>query len=144
MANLYPTKKDRDGFFDFLPSWFDEWGHNFLRNAGIQSFAADVAENDASYTVKIDLPGFSKDNIHLDFKENVLTISASREQETNERTENGSFIRRERASGAFTRRFMLEKVDEKAIKAQFKDGVLTVTLPKREEQKVDSNTISID
>ncbi|MDD9148536.1 MULTISPECIES: Hsp20/alpha crystallin family protein [unclassified Sporolactobacillus] len=144
MANLYPTKKDRDGFFDFLPSWFDEWGHNFFRNTGIQPFAADVQEKSNAYEVKVDLPGFSRDNIHLDFDQGVLTIDATREQETNEKAEDGSFIRKERASGSYTRRFMLDGIKEDEIKASFKDGVLQVTLPKREEAQKPSKSISID
>lgn len=144
MANLYPTKKDHDGFFDFLPSWFDEWGHNFFRNASVQPFAADVQEKSDAYEVKVDLPGFSKENIHLDFDQGVLTIDASRMQETNEKAEDGSFIRKERASGSYTRRFMLDSVNEGGIKASFKDGVLDVTLPKKEDAQKPNKFISIE
>ncbi|RYL94801.1 Hsp20/alpha crystallin family protein [Sporolactobacillus sp. THM7-4] len=144
MANLYPSKKDRDGFFDFLPSWFDEWGHNFFRNTSVQPFAADVQEKDNEYVVKIDLPGCTKENIHLDFNQGVLTVDASREQETNEKAEDGSFIRRERSSGSYRRRFAFDGVVEEGIRASFENGVLTVTLPKNEENKKQSKQITID
>ncbi|WP_100488203.1 Hsp20/alpha crystallin family protein [Sporolactobacillus pectinivorans] len=144
MANLYPTKKDRDGFFDFLPSWFDEWGHNFLRNPSVQPFAADVEEKNNEYVVKVDLPGFSKDNIHLDFDQGILSIQASREQESSEKAEDGSFLHKERSSGSYVRRFMLDGVDDGKIKASFKDGVLNVTLPKKEESQNPGRLISID
>lgn len=144
MANLYPTKKDRDGFFDFLPSWFDEWGRNFMRTPGIQPFAADVEEKNNEYVVKVDLPGFSKDNIHLDFDQGVLTIDASRKQESNEKAEDGSFIRRERVSGSYARRFALEGVDEEKITASFKNGVLNVTLPKKENSDRKGKMITIE
>ncbi|RYM05110.1 Hsp20/alpha crystallin family protein [Sporolactobacillus sp. THM7-7] len=144
MANLSPMKKDRDGFFDFLPSWFDEWGHNFFRNLSVQPFAADVQEKNDSYVVKVDLPGFSKDHIHLDFDQGVLTIDASREQETQERGEDGSFIRKERTSGSYTRRFAFNDVDEEGIKASFKDGVLNVILPKRDDARKETKQITIE
>ncbi|RYL93148.1 Hsp20/alpha crystallin family protein [Sporolactobacillus sp. Y61] len=144
MANLYPTKRNHDGFFDFLPSWFDEWGRNFMRTPGIQSFAADVAEKKDEYSVKVDLPGFSKDNIHLDFDQGVLTIEASRTRESNEKAEDGSFIRQERSSGSYARKFALDNVDDEKIKASFKDGVLTVILPKREVSGRKNKQISID
>ncbi|TGA96183.1 Hsp20/alpha crystallin family protein [Sporolactobacillus shoreae] len=144
MANLYPTKKDRDGFFDFLPSWFDEWGHNFLSNSGIQPFAADIEDKEYEYVIKVDLPGFSRDNIHLDFDQGVLTVQASRKQESNEKDEDGSFLRRERSSGSYVRRFMLDGVDDEKINATFKDGVLAVTLPKRDDAKKSGKLISIN
>ncbi|MCI1856913.1 MAG: Hsp20/alpha crystallin family protein [Sporolactobacillus sp.] len=143
MASLFPTKKDRDGFFDFLPSWFDEWGHNLFNN-GVQPFAADVAEEKDKYKVKVDLPGFDKNNIHLDFDQGILTVSAKREQGTDERAENGSFIRRERVSGSYARRFALDNVDENKITASFKDGVLDITLPKREIENKSGRTITIN
>lgn len=144
MGKFYPTKRDHDGFFDFLPSWFDEWGHNFFQNMNVQPFAADVQEQSDAYSVKIDLPGFSKDHIHLDFDQGVLTVGATREQETNERAQNGSFIRRERSSGSFARRFAFDNVDEQGIRATFKDGVLNITLPKREESRKDKKQITIE
>lgn len=144
MANLYPTKKDRDGFFDFLPSWFDEWGHNFLSNSGVQPFAADVEDKEYEYVIKVDLPGFSRDNIHLDFDQGVLTVQASRKQESHEKDEDGSFLRKERSSGSYVRRFMLNRVDDEKINATFKDGVLAVTLPKREDAKKSGKLISIN
>ncbi|MCO7126808.1 Hsp20/alpha crystallin family protein [Sporolactobacillus shoreicorticis] len=144
MANLYPTKKDRDGFFDFLPSWFDEWGHNFFHNGGLQTFAADVQERDDAYSVKLDLPGFSKENIHLDFDRGVLTVEATRDQQTTEKAKDGSFIRKERASGSYTRHFMFDGVKEDEIKAAFKDGVLEITLPKKENSKHDHKEITIN
>ncbi|MET1249901.1 Hsp20/alpha crystallin family protein [Sporolactobacillus sp. STCC-11] len=144
MANLYPTKKDRDGFFDFLPSWFDEWGHNFFQNGNLQALAADVQEREKAYDVKLDLPGFDKDSIHLDYDHGVLSVDATRGQETSEKAENGSFIRKERASGSYTRRFMIDGVKEDEIKATFKDGVLEVTLPKKEKMNRDRKEITID
>ncbi|MCL1631915.1 Hsp20/alpha crystallin family protein [Sporolactobacillus sp. CPB3-1] len=144
MANLYPAKRDRDGFFDFLPSWFDEWGHNFFHNGGLQPLAADVQEREDAYDVKMDLPGFSKDSIRIDFDNGVLTVDASRNQESSEKAEDGSYIRKERASGAYTRRFMFDNVQEDSISASYKDGVLEIMLPKKEGSKNNRKEITIN
>ncbi|BBN99022.1 Hsp20/alpha crystallin family protein [Sporolactobacillus terrae] len=144
MATLYPTRKDHDGFFDFLPSWFDEWGHNFSRNNSLQPFAADVQERPDAYDVKMDLPGFNKENIHIGFSQGILTVDASREQRSDEKAEDGSFIRKERATGSYTRRFRFDDVNEDAIKAEFSDGVLGITLPKKETKKSNRKEININ
>jgi Molecular chaperone (small heat shock protein) len=144
MANLYPTKKDRDGFFDLLPSWFDEWGHNFMRNSSVQPFAADIEEKQNEYDIKVDLPGVDKKDIHLDYDQGVLTIQASRNQENNEKADDGSFLRKERSSGSYLRRFMLDDVNDEHIKASFENGVLAVTLPKKENSEKSGRMISID
>lgn len=144
MANLYPTKKDRDGFFDFLPSWFDEWGHNFMHNPSVQPFAADVEEKQNEYNVKVDLPGVDKKDIHLDFDQGVLTVQASRNRESNEKADDGSFLRKERSTGSYLRRFMLDDVNDEKIKASYDKGVLTIHLPKKENAVKSGKTISID
>ncbi|WKB37044.1 Hsp20/alpha crystallin family protein [Terrilactibacillus sp. S3-3] len=144
MANLFPTRKDRDGFFDFLPSWFDEWGRNAFHGLNVGAFAADVQEKGNAYIVKVDLPGVTKENIHLDYDQGLLTVSATRQQETNENAEDGSFIRKERATGSYSRRFALDGVDEEQITATFNDGVLTVTLPKRRDALKQNKQITIE
>lgn len=144
MANRFPSKKDRDGFFDFLPSWFDEWGRNAFHGLNVGAFAADVQEKDNAYIVKVDLPGVTKENISLDFDQGLLTVSATREQETNENAKDGSFIRKERATGSYSRRFALDGVNEEEIRASFNDGVLTVTLPKRTDAVKQNKQITIE
>ncbi|MBP3041217.1 Hsp20/alpha crystallin family protein [Bacillaceae bacterium Marseille-Q3522] len=144
MAMFYPSKNDQDGFFDFLPAWFNEWGNNFFHNMNVGPFAADVQETKDAYIVKVDLPGFDKENIELNYEQGVLTVNASRNQETNEKAEDASFIRKERVSGAYARRFALEGVDEENITASFKDGVLNVTLGKKTEADKPNKRITIN
>jgi len=94
----------------------------------------DMTETDNDYIVSIDLPGLTKKDIDVNLQENRLTISGKREKE--EKEENKNFLRKERYHGRFMRSFTLPAtVQEEEIKAKFKDGVLTVTIPKAEVSK---------
>jgi len=94
----------------------------------------DISETDDEYIVRAEVPGVSKDDIKVTIKDNVLTISGEKKQEKEAKGEN--FHRIERVYGSFTRTFTLPgavKVDK--VEAKFKDGVLTIKLPKVEEAK---------
>lgn len=89
----------------------------------------DVHEDDKQFTVTLELPGVKKEDVHVSLNDGLLEISAERREETS-RTE-GQYHRRERYYGRFARRFQLDvPVDAGAVKAAFKDGVLSVTVPK--------------
>ena len=108
----------------------------------------DVRETDDSYEVDIDLPGFKKDEIHAALENGYLTISAEKGLDKDEKEkETGRYIRRERYAGACSRSFYVGKeVHQDDIKAEFKHGILTLFVPKKEakpavEQK---HSISIE
>jgi HSP20 family protein len=91
----------------------------------------DISEHEDAFKVKADLPGLSRDDIKLRITGNVLTISGERKSEKTEGANGQSYHRVERVYGSFSRSFSLPSaVDEGEVAAQFKDGVLTVTLPK--------------
>jgi HSP20 family protein len=92
--------------------------------------ALDVYENDESYVAMIELPGFKAEDISIDLQEGVLTLSGERKSDVE-----GAF-RNERPTGKFSRRVELpNRVDSQRVTAAYKDGVLTVTLPKAEDAK---------
>jgi HSP20 family protein len=94
----------------------------------------DISETDDEYIVRAEIPGVSKDDIKVTIRDNMLTISGEKKQE--KETKNENFHRVERVYGSFTRTFTLPgavKVDK--VEATFKDGVLTIKLPKVEEAK---------
>ena len=95
--------------------------------------AADVYETDAEFTIALDLPGVDRERLDIGLDENRLTIRGERAAGAPE----GSNQRRtERPAGRFLRRFSLpDVVDREAIAADYKDGVLTLHLPKRTEPK---------
>ncbi len=97
--------------------------------------AVDIYEtNDREFVIKAELPEMKREDIAVTFENHVLTLSGERKSEPLERE--GTFHRAERASGAFSRSFTLPAtVDGNRITAAYKDGVLTVRIPQREEAK---------
>lgn len=94
----------------------------------------DIRETEESYEIKADIPGVKKEDISIDIGDNTLTIKGERKFEAEESKED--YIRVERSYGAFSRSFALPRnVDSKNIKAKYKDGILDLTLPKKEEAK---------
>jgi HSP20 family protein len=94
----------------------------------------DLTENKEAYFLRADLPGVSKENIKVTLNENVLTLSGEKKFE--KAAQEVSFHRSERVYGTFSRSFRLpETIDSEKIHAEFKDGVLSLTVPKAESVK---------
>ena len=94
----------------------------------------DVSETDNEFIVRMDIPGIEKKNLRIEVEDNRLSVSGERSEETTEETE--SMIRVERSYGNFYRSIALPKVAQKEkAKAEFKNGVLTIHVPKIEESK---------
>lgn len=97
----------------------------------VPSMKIDVSESANAYTVKAEMPGVDKKDIDVKIDGNVVSIHAKVERNT-EQKEGERVIRRERYSGAFGRTFSLASdIDESAASAQYQDGVLSLTLPKK-------------
>jgi HSP20 family protein len=94
----------------------------------------DVVETEESYKLRADLPGLKKEDIQIDVKDNTLTIKGEKKLEG--RVAKDDYVRVEREYGTFSRSFTLsDNINPENIKANYKDGVVEVTLPKREESK---------
>ena len=99
--------------------------------APLADIKIDVTESDTQYTVKAELPGFEKNDIDVKIDGNLVSISA-RVERKHELKEGERVIRRERYSGAVSRSFSLaSEIDEASAAAQYADGVLSLTLPKK-------------
>ena len=97
--------------------------------------AVDMYESDRALVLKAELPGFSKDDVQVELKDNMLTLKGKRTREADVKEE--QYHRVERSYGAFQRSFMLPMlVDADKAEATFKDGVLELKLPKAEEAKL--------
>ena len=116
------------------PANFDRWFDSAFQNSGHPSYAAttpivDVQEKADAYRLEAELPGLTEKDFTVNVEHNLLTIS-SQQEHSEEREENG-YVIRERRSGAFRRSFALpEDVDADQISATFKNGLLTLTVPK--------------
>ena len=97
----------------------------------------DVHEHDDHYEVDIDLPGFSKDEIKIELNDGYLQVSAAKGLDKDENTKKGKLIRQERYAGAMQRSFYVgDGITEEDIKAAFKHGVLSLSIPKKEKEKL--------
>lgn len=102
--------------------------------AGAFSPALDVEENDDGFTLHVELPGVKADDVDVSIEENVLTIAGQRDFYADKNAD--GFRRIERRFGTFHRAIRLpDRVDPSAIQANYKDGLLTVSVPKAEESK---------
>ena len=124
-----PTLANFDRWFDGV---FQNWGLPHATGIGGHAVTAprvDVQEKADAYHLEAELPGLTEKDFTVNVEHNLLTIASEQEQ-NEERTENG-YVIRERRSGAFRRSFSLpEDVDADRIGATFKDGLLTLTVPK--------------
>lgn len=96
----------------------------------------DVKETNENYVMDMELPGLNENDIELNLKDRVLTISSVKQAETKEesKVEDGTWLIKERRSLSFNRRFTLpEDIEAQSVEATFKNGVLTVVIPKRAE-----------
>jgi HSP20 family protein len=105
-----------------------------FRNATQFFPALDVAEDNDNYTIKLDLPGIKKEDVHVSVEDGLLTIEGERKDESDEKNKN--YHRIERTYGRFVRSFNLGTgVDPNKIQAHYKDGVLEITVAKSEKAK---------
>ncbi len=112
---------------------YDMSDNGFL-SSGMFNAMLDMEERDNAYIVKVDLPGMDKDSINIEIKDGQLIISGEKRSEYEEDNKSGNYYRRERSVGYFSRVIPLpDDVNEEKINAEYKNGVLMVTLPKKEE-----------
>lgn len=128
-------------FADRFFNRFFEGSPALATNGGGWVPSTDIRETDSAFELHADLPGMTKKDVELTFENNVLTLTGERRAE--EKTADKGFRRIERSHGKFTRSFRVPThVDADDIKASFKDGVLTVTLPKSAETQPRKLSIS--
>lgn len=105
--------------------------------------SVDISETDNSFEVRAELPGVTESDVHVSVTDNVLTIKGEKRQE--EETEDKNYRRVERTYGSFQRAFTLPPtVKTDAIKAEFKDGVLNLSIPKTEAAKPREIPVSVN
>ncbi len=134
-------------FGENMMDLFDDFDRDFFRGFGrpehvlygknaARMMKTDVKETDEGYELAVDLPGMKKDEIHLDLQNGCLTISTEKNLE-NKEEKHGKILRQERYTGTMQRSFYVgENLTEEDVQAKYEDGVLTITLPKKEAKKV--------
>ena len=141
MYMMLVPRRDFDLFDDFFNDPFFKGGERHSHPL----MKTDIKEIEDDYIIDIDLPGFDKKDIQIDVENGYLNINAKSEN-SNDDEEKGKFIRRERYYGECSRSFYIgEDVHEDDIKATFKNGILSLDVPKvkEEEKKTEKKFIEI-
>ena len=123
-----------DDMFPFDDSFFTSKKNPLYGKNASRVMKTDIKENEGSYELDIDLPGFKKDEVTAELNDGYLTVSAAKGLDQDEQEkETGKYIRRERYAGACQRSYYVgEDITEEDIKAEFKHGILKLFVPKKE------------
>lgn len=118
--------------YDLFDEMFkDPFFTRSYNNSSTQIMKTDIHDKDGNYIIEMELPGYAKEDIKADLKDGYLTISASRNETKEEKDAKGNCLRKERYTGSCNRSFYVgEQVTQNDIKAAFKDGILTLQVPK--------------
>lgn len=128
---------------DLIPRRFylDDIFDDFMPSRRNDNMKCDIYEKDGNYHIEMDIPGFKKEDISIEVDDGYLTIEAEKNIENNEENEDRNYIRRERSYNSYKRSFYLGDLDQDSIEAKFNDGMLNITVPKKE---LTSNKKKID
>jgi HSP20 family protein len=138
----YEPKEFLDRFIVNHPFFDPEAGYQVTDENGFRNLRVNISETPENYTLVAEVPGLKEENIDIEAKDGVLTLKGH--QETKEESEDKNYRMREFSERRFERSFKLgNTVDQDNIEAQLKDGLLSVTIPKREEAKPKSVKIKI-
>lgn len=132
-----------DPWFGFNDREFKDLEKKLYGHRAKNIMNTDIKESDTAYVMEIDLPGFTKDEVSAQLNNGYLIISAAKQLDKNEadseeNAKKGNYIRRERYSGSCQRSFYVgENVKEEDISAKFEQGILTLTVPKKDEKHIE-------
>lgn len=139
--HIKPTREEFmvpfDSLFDdiiqkTMPSFTDEFGVNFF---GSNSYPkVDVIDHQDKITIEAEIPGLSKKEVSVDLEENILTVSGAKKSK--EEDSDIKYIRKELKRSSFKRSFKLgDNINQRNVNADFNNGILLITLPKKEPEK---------
>ncbi len=148
LPSIFGTMNTMDDFMDdFFSPAFSCTTPSFATAASKGSMKVDIKEHDDRYEMDVELPGYAKEDVTASLKDGYLTIAAEHTDNKEEKDENGKYLRRERFYGSSQRSFYVgEDVTEEDINAKFTNGILSLTIPKKEAkpQVEDKKYIAIE
>ena len=121
----------------------EQWERN-LFSGNFTEFKTDIKDEGDAYLLETDLPGFAKEDIHLDLDDHYLTVKAERHADREAKDDNGKYICCERSYGSYSRSFDVTDIDIDAIKAKYDNGVLTLRMPKKAPELPHSKRLEIE
>jgi HSP20 family protein len=131
---MLPTISKRSFRPFYMPNFFEDELFPAFSSRTSSMPSVNIREDEKFYNLELAIPGIDKKDLKIDINEDVLTISSETKNETEEKKD--GYKRKEFSYSSFCRSFYIpENVDREKIEANYKDGVLTVSLPKKEEEK---------
>lgn len=109
----------------------------------INSCRTDIRDTGDKYVMEAELAGFNRDDINIDIKDSYLVISAEHKKSSGDKNSNGKYIRRERSYSSYKRSFDISDVNADNINAEYKNGILTIDLPKKQREEPVSKRLEI-
>ena len=139
IANYNPFREMDDFERNFFGNPF-----GFFDNNALAEFKTDITDTGDAYLLEADLPGFAKEDIHLDVSGDVLTVRAERHSNHEEKNDKNQVIRCERSYGSYSRNYDISTVNADAITAKYENGVLKLNLPKKQATTPATRTLMIE
>ena len=129
---------------DFERSFFNSPFSSFFGTQDLAEFKTDVTDEGDHYLLEADLPGFEKKDIQLEISGDTLTVRAQRHSKLEEKDKKDKLIRIERSYGSYSRQFDISGVEAERIKARYDNGVLKLTLPKKQAELPEARHLEIE
>ena len=140
MFELTPFERRGYDLFDMI----DGFDRDLFAPAGRRErIRTDIRDEGDKYVMEAELPGFAKEDINLEITDDMLTLSAEHKEQKDEKDSKGKYIRRERSYGSYKRSFDLSGINTEAITAEYKNGILNVSLPKKQIEQPKSRRLEI-
>ncbi|MBQ1236485.1 MAG: Hsp20/alpha crystallin family protein [Oscillospiraceae bacterium] len=129
---------------DFERSFFNSPFSSFFGTQDLAEFKTDVTDEGDHYLLEADLPGFEKKDIQLEISGDTLTVRALRHSKVEEKDNKDKLVRIERSYGSYSRQFDISGVEAERIKARYDNGVLKLTLPKKQAELPEALHLEIE
>ncbi len=132
MFNIVPFENRRSDVYDPFRA-MDEFERRFFGNGAMTEYKTDIVDEGDAYRLETELPGFDREDIKVDLDGETLTVTAEHSEEKKEERKKDKYLRSERTFSSYSRSFNVANVKTDEIDAEYKDGVLTLRLPKKDE-----------
>jgi len=143
MFELVPYSRKRNLTFYNPFDELEEMQRRFFGETAVRDFKTDIRDEGDQYLLEADLPGFKKEDISVNIEGETLTIRAEHSESTEEKDSKGNYIKRERSYGSFSRSFDMTGIRTEDVAAAYENGVLKLTLPKKQETLPASRKLEI-
>lgn len=142
---LVPYARKNHNVSNFNPFHdFDELERAFFSDNALGEFKADIQEDGDNFVLEADLPGFKKEDIHVDVADDRLTVSAERHSNFEDKDKKGNYLRCERFYGSIRQKLCISGIDAAASRPHTPTASLRVTLPKQKEVPASSRRLEIE